>query len=193
MKSFSNDGFYDLRELRGWVTSRARLPTLGSRLVILIEFYIAPRDSQDLRQEVGVAQERLLRSGKCSKTQVGHSGQQSLSLISSSHVERADSAGHWLRAGILLNTATQQEAGTANRPELALERKFIFQSWPRDCSSFYLLLPEETTMEINVKIHPRSRKMKEAPKCLSSREWQKILLNRITDFHGTSNKNELEL
>lgn len=63
MKSFSNDGFYDLRELRGWVTSRARLPTLGSRLVILIEFYIVPRDSQDLRQEVGVAQERLLRSG----------------------------------------------------------------------------------------------------------------------------------
>ena len=35
--------------------------------------------------------------------------------------------------------------------------------------------------------------MKEAPKCLSSREWQKILLNRITDFHGTFNKNELEL
>lgn len=76
MKSFPNDGFYDLSELRGWVTSRARLPTLGSRLVILIEFYIAPKDSQDLRQEVGgVAQERLLRSGKCSKTQVGHSGQ----------------------------------------------------------------------------------------------------------------------
>jgi len=71
MKSFSNDGFYDLRELRGWVTSRARLPTLGSRLVILIEFYIVPRDSQDLRQEVGVAQERLLRSGKCSKNSGG--------------------------------------------------------------------------------------------------------------------------
>ena len=57
-----------------------------------------------------------------------HSGQESLSLISSSHVERADSAGRGLRAGILLNTATQQEAGTANRPELAIERKFIFQS-----------------------------------------------------------------
>lgn len=48
----------------------------GSRLAILIEFYIAPKDSQDLRQEGGgVAQERLLRSGKCNKTQVGHAGQ----------------------------------------------------------------------------------------------------------------------
>lgn len=136
MKSFPNDGFYDLSELRGWVTSRGRLQP-GSRPAILIEFYIAPKDSQDLRQEGGgVAQERLLRSGKCTKTQ-GHAGQGPVTarpslratvplLISSSHAERADSAGRGLRPGILLNTATQQEAGTANSPELALERKFIF-------------------------------------------------------------------
>lgn len=169
---------------------QGKTSTLGSQLIILIEFYIAPKDSRDLRQEVGAAQERLLRSGKCNKTQVGHSGQQSLALISS-HVERADSARHWLRARILLSTATLQEAGSANRSELALERKFIFQSWLRDCSSFYLLLPKETTMEINVKIHPRSRKIRVAP--ISSREWQKILLNHVTDFHGSFNKNELQL
>ena len=74
---------------------QGKTSTLGSQLVILIEFYIAPKDSRDLWQEVGVAQERLLRSGKCNKTQVGHSGHQSLVLISS-HVEHADSARHWL-------------------------------------------------------------------------------------------------
>lgn len=63
-----------------WITwlghQQGKTSTLGSRLVILIEFYIAPKDSQDLQQEAGgVAQERLLCSGRSNKTQVGHSGQ----------------------------------------------------------------------------------------------------------------------
>lgn len=188
MKSFPNDGFYDLSELRGWVTSRARLPTLGSRLVILIEFYIAPKDSQDLRQEVGgVAQERLLRSGKCSKTQVGHSGQgpvtAHLSLRATVTQGNSPSPSSppatW---SALTQRGTDSALGSFSTQQPS--KRQVLQTdlnWHlrgnsfsnpdrRDCSSFYLLLPEETTMEINVKIHPRSRKIREAPKCLSSRE-----------------------